>query len=129
MRNVDVSRCYGPALQFENWPNGQVSTLIQNFTATDSARTGDTWPGVPLPPIHMDPIGGMGKDENSSEHVGGVVFRGCTINDDRDRDWFSCYWDGTHNHSTPPRLVNISVTSQPICRLVVIHGSILRDLL
>ena len=56
----------------------------------------------------MDPIGGMGKDENSSEHVGGGVFRSCTINDDRDRDWFSCYWDGTHNHSTPPRLVNIS---------------------
>ena len=41
-------------------------------------------------------------------HVGGVVFRACTINDDRQRDWFSCVWDGTHGHSTPPRLVNIS---------------------
>ena len=52
----------------------------------------------------------MGKDEqeNSSLHVGGVVFRACTINDDRQRDWFSCVWDGTHGHSTPPRLVNIS---------------------
>ena len=50
----------------------------------------------------------MGKDENASLHVGGVVFRACTINDDRQRDWFSCVWDGTHGHSTPPRLVNIS---------------------
>jgi hypothetical protein len=40
MQNVDVRRCYGPALQFENWPSGRVSTLIQNLTVTDSARSG-----------------------------------------------------------------------------------------
>ena len=78
-----MQRCYGPALEFENWPNGQVSTLIDNMTVTDSARQSHCWPGVPVPPVHMNPIGGMGKDENSSLHVGGVVFRSCTINDDR----------------------------------------------
>jgi hypothetical protein len=108
LRNIDIRRCYGPALGFENWPNGQVSTLIENLTVTDSARQSHGWPGVPVPPVLMDPIGGMGKDENSSLHTGGVVFKHCTINDDRPRDWFSCVWDGTHNHSTPPRLVNIS---------------------
>ena len=24
LRNIEVQRCYGPALQFENWPNGQI---------------------------------------------------------------------------------------------------------
>jgi hypothetical protein len=108
MRNVDVRRCYGPALGFENWPNGRVSTLVENLTVANSARQDHVWPGVPMPPIHMDPVGGYGKDENAALHVGGVVFRGCTVHDDRNRDWFSCVWDGTHNHSTPPRLVNIS---------------------
>ena len=108
MRNVDVQRCYGSALKFQNWPNGRVSTLIENLAVTDAARQAPDWPGVPIPPVYMLPIGGNSKDENASLHCGGVVFHNCTINDDRRRDWFSSVWDGTHGHSTPPRLVNIS---------------------
>jgi hypothetical protein len=53
MQNIDVQRCYGSALAFENWPNGQVSTLIENLTVTDSARQSHGWPGVAVPPVHM----------------------------------------------------------------------------
>ena len=73
MRNIDVQRCYGPALHFGDWPSGQVSTLIENLTVTDSARHSHVWPGVSVPPVQMDPIGGNGKDENASLHVGGVA--------------------------------------------------------
>ena len=108
VRNVHVQNCYGPALQFDNWPNGFVSTLINGLTIGAGATSQLSGDFGPPAPIQIIPIGGDSKDENSSLHAGGVRFENCTIDDDRVRDWLSTMWDGTHNHSTPPRLVNIS---------------------
>jgi hypothetical protein len=71
LRNVDIRRCYGPALGFENWPNGQVSTMIENLTVTDSARQSHSWPGVPVPPVHMcaTPLSTLQQAASKNSHV------------------------------------------------------------
>ena len=108
VRGLEVSNCYGPALRFGNWPAGRVSTLVAGLVVAAGSTYQPADGFGPPAPIQIVPIGGDGEDENASLHAGGIRFENCTVYDDRARDWLSCMWDGTHNHSTPPRLVNLS---------------------
>jgi hypothetical protein len=107
IEDINISNTFAEAVSFANWPSGFIDTSFAGLNIRNSTLELQR-SGFDLSPIVILPTGSTGKDSNASLPAGGVRFDSTTVSDGICRPWLSCLWDGTHGHSTPPSLVNIS---------------------
>ena len=107
IQNINISDTLAQAVLFANWPSGFIDTKFAHMIVRNCTHELQ-WHGFNLSQIVLLPTGSTGKDSNASLPAGGVQFESTTVFDTICRPWLSCLWDGTHGHSTPPSLSDIS---------------------